>query len=140
MSKKTVASPPTALIAFQWHTKVRYVTKVPLSYVVWVLVIDKKAFAKLSSEDQTLVHEVMGLTLNRLNRLARDDNREAMQALVKSELQTVVSTREQVERWRDFAMNGINRLVDRGVYSVEVLRRMQDHLEFYNTRLHAANN
>jgi TRAP-type C4-dicarboxylate transport system substrate-binding protein len=55
----TVASPAVGAIALQWHTKVKYLTRVPLMYTYGFLVISNKAFRKLSAEDQALVREVL---------------------------------------------------------------------------------
>ncbi len=58
----TIASPAVAAIALQWHTKVKYLTEVPLLYTYGLLVISDKAFGKLSEEDQELVREVLNRT------------------------------------------------------------------------------
>ena len=48
----TVAAPPMAAIAFQWHTKVKYMTDVPLMYLTGVLAVDRRNFGRLKAADR----------------------------------------------------------------------------------------
>lgn len=95
----TFASPVAALV-LQWHTKVKYITDLPVSYSMGVFAIEKGAYAALSSEDQQVVREVMGRYIQGLDREARDDNREAAEVLARSGLQTVTVNDADVEGWR----------------------------------------
>ena len=47
----TVAGPPMGAIALQWHTNMKYLTDVPLTYLIGVFAIDRKAFDKLRPDD-----------------------------------------------------------------------------------------
>src|SRR5579859_5717545 len=51
----TAANTPAGAIAFQWHTKIKHMVDLPLTYVVGILVVDKKSFDALSPEDQKAV-------------------------------------------------------------------------------------
>jgi TRAP-type C4-dicarboxylate transport system substrate-binding protein len=95
----TFASPVAALV-LQWHTKVKYITDLPVSYSMGVFAIEKGAYAALSAEDQQVVRDVMGRHIQGLDREARDDNREAAEVLAKSGLQTVTVNDADVEGWR----------------------------------------
>jgi TRAP-type C4-dicarboxylate transport system substrate-binding protein len=95
----TFASPVTALV-LQWHTKVKYITALPVSYSMGVFAIEKNAFNALMPDDQKVVREVMGRYLGQLDREARDDNRKAAEALAKAGLQTVSVNGSDVEGWR----------------------------------------
>jgi len=55
----TVVTSPIGALALQWHTHIQYVTDQPLNYLAAMLIIDKKAFYKLSKVDQEIVREVM---------------------------------------------------------------------------------
>jgi TRAP-type C4-dicarboxylate transport system substrate-binding protein len=95
----TFASPVAALV-LQWHTKVKYITDIPVSYSMGVFAIDKNVFASLSAEDQRIVREVMTRYIEGLDREARDDNRKAAEALAKSGLQTVTVQPADLASWR----------------------------------------
>ena len=95
----TFASPVAALV-LQWHTKVKYITDLPVSYSMGVFAIEKGVYSALSPADQQVVREVMGRYIQGLDREARDDNREAAEVLAKSGLQTVAVNDADVEGWR----------------------------------------
>jgi TRAP-type transport system periplasmic protein len=91
---------PVAALVLQWHTKVKYITELPISYSMGVFAIEKGAFAGLSAEDQQIVREVMQRYINDLDREAREDNRKASDVLAKSGLQTVDVNAADVDGWR----------------------------------------
>ena len=95
----TFASPVAALV-LQWHTKVKYITDLPVSYSMGVFAIEKGAFSALSADDQRVVREVMGRYCHELDREARDDNRKAAEVLARSGLQTVTVNDADVQGWR----------------------------------------
>ncbi len=79
----SVAGTPTGAIALQWHTKIKYVTDSPLSYIYGVFFLDKKAFDKISKEDQSVVREVMAKNVSEVDKQSRQDNVNAIMALKK---------------------------------------------------------
>src|SRR5687768_2542626 len=95
----TFASPVAALV-LQWHTKVKYITDIPVSYSMGVFAIEKGAYSALSADDQRVVREVMERYCHQLDREARDDNRKATEVLVRSGLQTVTVDDADVASWR----------------------------------------
>jgi TRAP-type transport system periplasmic protein len=95
----TFASPVAALV-LQWHTKVKYITDLPVSYSMGIFAIEKGAYSGLSAADQQIVREVMSRYIGGLDREARDDNRRAAEVLASSGLQTVTVEAADVEGWR----------------------------------------
>jgi TRAP-type C4-dicarboxylate transport system substrate-binding protein len=91
---------PVAALVLQWHTKVKYLTDLPVSYSMGIFAIEKGAFEELSAEDQQVVREVMGRYIQGLDREARDDNRKAAEVLARSGLQTVSVNDADVDGWR----------------------------------------
>ena len=95
----TFASPVAALV-LQWHTKVKYITDLPVSYSMGVLAIEKGAYSALSGDDQRVLREVMGRYVRELDHEAREDNRKATEVLAKSGLTTVTVKDADLEGWR----------------------------------------
>jgi TRAP-type transport system periplasmic protein len=91
---------PVAALVLQWHTKVRYITELPISYSMGIFAIEKSVFEGLSADDQQVVREVMGRHIDELDREARDDNRKASEVLARSGLETVAVDAAAVESWR----------------------------------------
>ena len=95
----TFASPVAALV-LQWHTKVKYITDLPISYSMGVFAIEKGAYSGLSAEDQRVVREVMSRYVQQLDHEARDDNRKATEVLSRAGLTTVTVDNADVASWR----------------------------------------
>jgi TRAP-type C4-dicarboxylate transport system substrate-binding protein len=91
---------PVAALVLQWHTKVKYITELPISYSMGIFAIEKSAYAELSAADQQIVDEVMSRYIADLDREARDDNRRAAEVLATSGLETVTVNAADVEQWR----------------------------------------
>jgi len=95
----TVANTPAGAIAFQWHTKVRHMVDLPITYVVGILVIDKKAFDTLLPADQKAVNDDLGAAFARLEKINRDDNAQAKIALQKQGVQIFTPNAAETASW-----------------------------------------
>jgi TRAP-type transport system periplasmic protein len=95
----TVANTPAGAIAFQWHTKLKYMVDLPLTYVVGVLVVDKKIVDALSPDDQKAVNEELGNAFVRLEKINRDDNEQARAALQKQGVTITSPSADEAKSW-----------------------------------------
>jgi TRAP-type C4-dicarboxylate transport system substrate-binding protein len=127
----TVASPAVGAIALQWHTRVKYLTDVPLLYTYGILVISDKAFGKLSAKDQALVREVLGRTFEQIDRQNRKDNAGALRALTGQGIKRIEPPSRDLERWRQTVDTAQQRLANRGFFSREVVNRVRKLLANY---------
>ncbi len=78
----TVGNTPSGAIALQWHTKVRHLFDLPVSYVVGYVAADAKAFARVAEADQARVLKAFGDAAARIdagNRKGDADARAALQ-------------------------------------------------------------
>ncbi len=133
----TVAAPPMGAIAFQWHTKVRYLTHVPLIYLVGILAIDNKTFEKLRPEDQTVIREEIANASDRLDAEARRGDADAAEALQKQGIEFVMPpSSAEVARWHDIRDRAIQRLRGLNRYSEELLDELIEHLQTYRAQTH----
>jgi TRAP-type C4-dicarboxylate transport system substrate-binding protein len=121
----TVAASPVGAIALQWHTRITYVTDIPLSYIYGGLVIADKAFRRLSETDQTVVREVLGEAFETLDRMNRQDNIAAKDALKDQGVQFLSppsSDRDELERAMQQA---IDAMADKGYFSRSLVQRVR---------------
>jgi TRAP-type C4-dicarboxylate transport system substrate-binding protein len=95
----TVANTPAGAIAFQWHTKVRHMVDLPITYVVGLLVIDKKVFDALTPADQKTVNDDLGAAFARLEKINRDDNAQAKLALQKQGVEIFTPNAAETASW-----------------------------------------
>ena len=124
----TVAAPPIATLALHWHTQVRYLTDMPLLYSSGLLIIDKKAFDKLSKQDQQIMREVMGQVFSDIDQQNRKDNKSAFAAIQSQGVEMVKPDQEQIEEWRGFAEAARLRLIKSGKISNEIVQTVDRHL------------
>ncbi len=129
----TVVTLPTAAIAFQWHTKLKTFTDHPLSYLIGVLAINKKVFEQLTPEDQATVRTVMAKAFERLNKLNRQDNENAREALRKQGLEFNTLSPVERQKWQAFADESIVKLKGAGVYTPALLEQLRGHLMHYRS-------
>lgn len=128
----SVAVPPMAAIAFQWHTKVKYFTDVPLMYLVGVLVIDRRAFDRVQPQDQAVVREVVAASSVRLDEASRIGHLQARQALIEQGIQPVAASSEQeLALWHDIANRTLAKLQAGGAYSEELVDALLGGLSAY---------
>lgn len=124
----TVSINPTGAIAFQWHTSASYMTTTPIAYLIGVLAIQKKAFAKLSVDDQKIVGEEMQAVFVRLDKLNRRDNEAAKAALEQQGIKFVSPDAEELARWKALSAIAIEKMVQEGVISGEIVDQVNTHL------------
>jgi len=95
----TVAISPIVAIALQWHTQIKYVTNIPLSYIYATLLVDKKAFDKIKKDDQKIVRNVMSKIFKRIDEQNRKDNVSAFNALANQGIEVLSPDAEGLDIW-----------------------------------------
>ena len=133
-----IATSPVGALVLQWHTKVKFVTDVPLSYIFGFTAIDRKVFGRLTPADQETVTEILEATYQRLDRAARADDESALAALRNAGLQFVPVNEQDVQGWRR-ELSGLNdRLISDGTVEPVLLQEMLDLLSDYRADPSAA--
>lgn len=96
----TVANTPSGAIALQWHGKLKAMVDLPLTFVVGFLVVDDKAWKKLTPADQAVLAKAFADAAQRMDANVRRDDVSALAAMRKQGM--VVTTLEPAEaaRWR----------------------------------------
>jgi TRAP-type C4-dicarboxylate transport system substrate-binding protein len=121
----SVAVPPVGAVVFQWHTRLGFITNVPLAYVYAALLIDRKAFARIQAQDQEVVREVMEGIYRNFDRSGVADNQEALQALLDSGLELVEPDAAEAAQWREIVNRSHRELAADGLFDASLLERMQ---------------
>lgn len=130
----TIAAPPVAALVMQWHTQVKSVTQVPISYIYALMVIDQKAFSKISPADQAIVREEMGKSFATMDQLNRKDNIKAFEALTKQGITVVKPSAENLNAWYELADKTQKKLVAEGVTSNAIYEQMEKLLIEYRKK------
>jgi len=128
-----VAASPIAAIVLQWHTKVKYITELPIVYSIGIFAIERRAFYRLSQEDQAVVRDVMTNTVNSLDRDAREDEREARAVLEKTGMNFVPVNSSSVMGWRHTIDSIYPQLQQRSDIDASILEQVLGHLRDYRS-------
>ena len=134
----SVAVPPVGAIVFQWHTRLKYITNVPLAYVYAALLIDRKAFERIQPDDQQVVREVMEGIYRRFDQSGVVDNQDALQALLDSGLEQVEPDVAEAAQWRAIVNRSHRQLAANGQFDEALLERMQALIDEFRGRAAAA--
>ncbi len=121
----TVAVSPIGAIALQWHTRVDYVTDIPLMYFCGVMTLTGKSFNKLSAQDQTIVREVFGKAFKHIEERNRIDNVSAFDALLNQGVESVVLNDAEKNIWLGMQQPAERMMQTEGQLSTAALERIK---------------
>ncbi|MBW2642645.1 MAG: TRAP transporter substrate-binding protein DctP [Deltaproteobacteria bacterium] len=130
----TVTTPPIGALALQWHTQINYLMFEPFLYIYGVLAVDCKVFAKISTHDQHIFRETMGRIFREIDRLNREDNVKALQALRKQGIEFIKPSGEAMEKWYHDAEAVPKRLVNTGKLSQGMVNTLERLLKDYRSK------
>lgn len=120
----SAANTTSGALAFQWHTKIKHVVDLPLSYVVGEVVIDKKAFDALTAADQKVVENEFGAGFARLETINRSDNTSAREALKQQGITFDAPNEAERNSWQTIGDDVFKQLGSEGALSPEMLKAL----------------
>ena len=126
-----VAASPVVALVLQWHTKIKYVTDLPVVYSMGIFALDARAFRQLSEGDQQVVREVMTDVVQRLDRQARTDNAQAREVMENLGIEFVEVDPADVSEWRATIAERMPQLIRRSADDARFYDELLDSLEEY---------
>jgi TRAP-type transport system periplasmic protein len=117
---ETVGGPLPAIIAFQWHTKVKYLADVPLAATTGLIAFDKRVVDKMTPADQAVLNAEMAKAFKRQND-ANFDDAAARAALLKQGIQVNKPNAEQAVAWQAVGEKSLTELKARNTFTPAVL-------------------
>jgi TRAP-type C4-dicarboxylate transport system substrate-binding protein len=130
----TITTPPIGAVALQWHTQIHYLLYEPFLYIYGVLAVDRRAFSKISPDDQRIFRDIMGRIFHELDRLNREDNVNALEVLRKQDVEFIKPTREALKKWYHDAGTVPDRLVKAGKLSQGMVNTLESLLNNYRSK------
>jgi TRAP-type C4-dicarboxylate transport system substrate-binding protein len=117
----TVVNSPASAVILQWHGKVRALVDTPVAFVVGFVVVDDKAWRKLSPGDQAVLYRTINAAADRVEAQGRVADQAALAAMKKQGL--VVTTLDQAEadRWRAIGLRVRRKMTADGSFSPQVM-------------------
>lgn len=126
-----VATSPVGAVVFQWYTKVKYVTELPVVYVFATMIVDGRAFSRLSAGDQAVVREVMSRVYKEFDSQSIPDNRGAYEALLSNGIESVVPSEASVADLHGRAWDVAADMVNEGLITQAMLDELKTHLHAF---------
>jgi TRAP-type C4-dicarboxylate transport system substrate-binding protein len=124
----TAANTPAGAIAFQWHTKLKYMVDLPLTYVIGELVVTNKAFEALAEADRKVVEEAFAAGFARLEAINRGDNESARKALAQQGITITTPDPESRAKYDAIGKDVLGQLVAQGAVSAPMLEAFKQAL------------
>jgi TRAP-type transport system periplasmic protein len=123
-------SPPLAAIAFQWHSRIRYLLDEPIVNSTGAFLISREMFDRLSADNQRIVRALSQQFCRELVHLSREDNRKSLDVMkaagihfIRPDAQQRAELEEKAEKTRN---DNIGKL-----YSARLYQRVQGLLAQY---------
>ena len=129
-----VAISPIGALVLQWHTKVKYVTELPLVYTLGFMAIDNRAWKKISAADQAVVEEVMTATYRNFDAVNLVDNRDARDALINAGVESVPYSPEEANRIRKLLLESNRDMGEQGMFTLSLYDEMMALIDEYRSQ------
>jgi TRAP-type C4-dicarboxylate transport system substrate-binding protein len=130
----TAATTPEGAIVLQWYTQVKYLTKLPIVYIYGIMAIDRRAFAKIGPEDQTVVRRIMTQAWREMDAMNREKSIEALKTLQKQGIQFIDPPAEIKAAWYDLAASVNRQIVEAGYITPAMVEMLDAYLKEYRSR------
>ena len=128
-----VAIPPLVALALQWHTKVKYVTRIPVLYSIGFMAIDQRALKKINADDRQVLEEVLTRLYAELDAKSESEAQAATAALLNVGVEDIALRDGEFMRIRG-EMDVTNRaMAQKGMFSIELLQEMEQHVNTYRS-------
>jgi len=123
-------SPILASVAFQWHTKIKYMLDYPMVNSTGGLLMDRKIFDRLSPKNQEILKDAARKYCAELVRLTRRDNDEARMVLKESGIKFIPPLKQEINSFQDSALKTYEKNIP-DIYSRDLFNRVQEILKEY---------
>jgi TRAP-type C4-dicarboxylate transport system substrate-binding protein len=125
-----VYAPPSGAIAMQWFTKIKYVTDVPLIYLVGGLVIKKNVFNKIPPDHQNMLRKSFEQHMDRLKLVIRKENQEALRVMAKHGAKILKPSNDQINEFKELSDRAMKRLGEKS-FSKKIRQEVAGHLNTF---------
>jgi TRAP-type C4-dicarboxylate transport system substrate-binding protein len=127
---EVVYAPPASAISLQWFTKTKYMTEVPLMYLIGGIVLKKNVFKKLSSDHRQVLMQLCAKYMDQIKLAVRKENQEAIKVMVKHGVKLIYPSADQIEDFKRVAKNAMHNQTGKS-FSAKVKDEILTYLEEY---------
>ena len=124
-----VAIPPVVALALQWHTKINYITRVPVLYAMGFLAIDSKIINRINTDDQKVLNEVINRIYSEVDSNSQQDSENAYEALSKIGIQEIQFDGDEYQKLTDLLEEPAKKMANDGFYSLELFNEIKMYID-----------
>ncbi len=128
-----VAIPPVVALALQWHTKISYITRVPVLYAMGFLAIDSKIINRINTDDQKVLNEVINRIYSEVDSNSQQDSENAYEALSKIGIQEIQFDGDEYQKLTDLLEEPTKKMANDGFYSLELFNEIKMYIDDFRT-------
>ena len=123
-----VAIPPVVALALQWHTKINYITRVPVLYAMGFLAIDSKMINRINTDDRKVLNEVISRIYSEVDSNSQQDSENAYEALSKIGIQEIQFDGDEYQKLTDLLEEPTKKMANDGFYSLELFNEIKMYI------------
>jgi len=97
---EVVYAPPSAAIALQWFTRIKYVSDTPLLYLEGGIVLKKETFEAIPADYRPTVLEIFRRHFSKLKDVIRKENQDALDLMRKQGIQFMTLSPAQIDEYK----------------------------------------
>jgi TRAP-type C4-dicarboxylate transport system substrate-binding protein len=127
---EVVYAPPASAISLQWFTKTKYMTEVPLIYLIGGIVLKKNVFKKLSSDHRQVLMQLCAKYMDQIKLAIRKENQEAIKVMAKHGVKLIYPSEDQIEEFKIVSQKAMNSQTGKS-FSAKVKNEIITYLEEY---------
>ena len=124
-----VAIPPVVALALQWHTKISYITRVPVLYAMGFLAIDSKIINRINTDDEKVLNEVINRIYSEVDSNSQQDSENAYEALSKIGIQEIQFDGDEYQKLTDLLEEPTKKMANDGFYSLELFNEIKMYID-----------
>jgi TRAP-type C4-dicarboxylate transport system substrate-binding protein len=130
---EVVYAPPSGAISLQWFTKTKYMTDVPLMYLIGGIVIKNNIFKKLSPAHRQVLLELCSKYMDQLKLVVRKENQEAIKVMSKHGVKLIRPSKEQIKEFKEVSARAMNRQIGKS-FSKKIKDEVIGYVEEYRMK------
>ena len=124
-----VAIPPVVALALQWHTKINYITRVPVLYAMGFLAIDSKMINRINTDDRKVLNEVISRIYIEVDSNSQQDSENAYEALSKIGIQEIQFDGDEYQKLTDLLEEPTKKMANDGFYSLKLFNEIKMYID-----------
>lgn len=106
---ETVYAPPSAAIALQWFTRIKYLSDTPLLFLQGGILMKKETFDGIPAAHQAVVLEIFRKHFGKLREVIRKENQDSLNLMRKQGVQFMTLSPEQIDEYKRITERAMSR-------------------------------